>query len=158
MKLHPSALIISALICSACSGATNGIHPGPKGTAVVVFEADGLGGLRPVACYDPLWVELRGPQDCADLVPPGAQVRLATGGVLTVTDRGPAACGVRLAVQGAGAGLAEWATDGVRRLRDAQLDLNGDGLAEQLVQRAQRWVLPPLGDGCAPPKPDDNPA
>lgn len=71
----------------------NGDHPGPKGVVRVLLLVEGHAAL-PLLCYDPLWVKLRGPDACADLIPPGAQVAGQT-----VIDRGPLKCGARRGVR-----------------------------------------------------------
>lgn len=141
---------------------SNGIRPGPRGTPAVLLLADGAGGAAPLACYDDLWVRLRGPRDCADLVPPGARLRPAeplgpgAPASLRVLDRGPGACAVRLAVAPAGPAGAEtavaaaaglWLYDPADRVRpagrglDLRLDLDDDGRAERLVAMAGGWWL-----------------
>ena len=152
---------LAAMALTGCPNPyhSNGIRPGPRGTPAVLLRADGAGGASPLACYDDLWVRLRGPRDCADLVPPGARLRpaepLATGApsALRVLDRGPGGCAVRLVVEPerptgtehAAAGL--WLYDPAERVRpagrglDLRLDLDDDGRAERLVQMAGGWWL-----------------
>lgn len=121
--------------------ALNGVRPGPVGEPAVVLWAEGDAAV-PIACYDPLWVERRGPADCADLVPPGAIVRALAGGVGRVTDRGPLGCGhgVRLALATPLGGWAVWPPALAARPDGAAvvLDLDDDGAQE----RVEPW-------GCA---------
>lgn len=135
----PRALWLAAGL-AGCGYASKGIHPGPKGVAVVLLEADGAGRAVPIACYDPLWVEFRGPRDCADLVPPGAWVRSAAGAAVLV-DRGPAPCGVAFTVQGPAVGLLLWSEDARPGPVGDRVDLDRDGRPEQLSRRDGRWTL-----------------
>ncbi|MCB9535856.1 MAG: hypothetical protein H6704_06285 [Myxococcales bacterium] len=127
-------------LVAGCGGraTVNGVRPGPVGEPAVLLWVDDAGAV-PVACYDPLWVELRGASDCADIVPPGVTVRGVAGGEAAVVDRGPAGCGgVRLALDGAVAGWAVWPpTVQATVAGDAlQADLDADGTPET----ARPWV------------------
>ncbi len=94
-------------------------------------------GWIPLACYDPLTADLRGPADCADLVPPGAPIHGRP-----VLDRGPAACsavGTVLKVEGATRGLATW-PKGVK-LSGEHVDLDADGRGERVRRVEGVWQV-----------------
>jgi hypothetical protein len=129
-------LLLGALVLGACGGtsAPYGRWPGPKGTAAVALWGV-PGGYLPAACYDPLWVTLRGPADCADLVPPGVTLRRLDGATAVVDGRGPAPCSaVRLLSPAATPGWALWppAVQGAVEGEDLRVDLDADGVPERV--------------------------
>jgi len=118
---------------------SNGVRPQRHGEARVLLVGR-AGAWVPVACYDPDWVRLAGPADCADLIPPGAHVQVIQGENRLLGDRGPAQCPETLAVGFAdpqAAGLAVWPPEVVAT--PVAIDLDADGVAE---------VIEALGPGA----------
>ncbi len=134
---------------SACGWTpSNGVRPGPRGRAAVLLNVTGTHGTA-VACYDPLWVELRGPQDCLDLVPPGVAL-----GAATVIDRGPGPCAPRLVLSAPADGLWRWTPAGATPQAVGPVDLDADGRPEQVVQTPAGPRLEAAGRrwGACPPE------
>ncbi|MBU1431199.1 hypothetical protein KKF91_11730 [Myxococcota bacterium] len=136
----------------------NGEHPGPKGAARVLLRVEGR-LASPLLCYDPLWARLKGPEDCADLIPPGARISGRA-----VVARGPLACAARRGValtldEAAPTGWVVWrdtrvasphgATPSVDLLAapDAvEVDLDEDGRLERVRSEGSTALGPaPLG-------------
>lgn len=111
---------------------SNGVRPTPRGEARVVLVGR-AGAWVPVACYDPHWVRLAGPADCADLIPPRSQVLVPTGELRMLGPRRPAACAETRAVgfpEGGAAGLAVWPPSPPPAW--TAIDLDADGQAERI--------------------------
>lgn len=177
---HAAVVACAASLVAGFGGCTNphlsnGIRPGPKGSPAVLLVGVAAGGVSPLACYDDLWVALKGPRDCADLVPPGAKLvtvdaahrpadpvlfatapelvtpRPAPSTGLTVRDRGPGGCGVRLQTEPAPTG-GLWLYDPDERVRirgrgdGLRFDLDGDGEDEWLERLdGLLWLQSPRG-------------
>ena len=125
---------LCAILLAGCGQQywTNGVRPIPRGEARVVLVGQ-AGAWIPVACYDPDWVRLAGPADCADLIPSGTQVLDSTGKTRTLTHRRPAVCDGAPAVgfpDAQATGLAVWPAV-IPRTWPA-IDLDADGVDERI--------------------------
>lgn len=111
---------------------SNGVRPTPRGEPRVLLVGR-AGAWVPVACYDPLWVRLAGPADCADLIPSGTQAVDSLGKSRLLTHRRPAVCPGTLAVgfpDAEAAGLAVWPA--VAPPTWSAVDLDADGHGERI--------------------------
>lgn len=140
-------LVCAGLLCAGCGWTpSNGVRPPRKGTAKVWLQVEGDRATA-LRCYDPMWVELRGPWDCLDLVPPGAHV-----GPGTVVGRGPGAGPPRLRLSAPGAGRWLWEAGQGARPAPEPVDLDGDGRPDgPVAQEAPATPAAPLRRAGSPP-------
>ena len=121
--MRPYGYLALSLLCAGCGGWTpsNGVRPEPVGVAQVWLAVEGRHATA-LHCWDPMWVELRGPWDCLDLVPPGARI-----GPGAVVGRGPGDGAPRLVLSAEGSGRWLWVAGQGARPAPQAVDLDGDG-------------------------------